>query len=101
MSPSRASSDRYMLVGLPSVRLVSTPARPSALRARCATTCARVQSGSPLGAREGRVVEAVDRADQPLGGVREQLEGALGAEVVHGSHPAPAVAIGGTVGAPT
>ena len=27
-----------------------TPAIPSALRARCATTCARVQSGSPLGA---------------------------------------------------
>ncbi len=48
--PGAFLSERYMVVGSPWTRPSRTPASPSALRARCATTCARVQSGSPLGA---------------------------------------------------
>ena len=40
--------------------------------------------GQPARGGEGLVVEAVDRADQPLGRLREQLELGLGVEVVHG-----------------
>ena len=75
-----------MLVGSPSVRLSSTAGHPLGVEGQVRDHVRPRPVRQPAGRGEGLVVEAVDRADQPLGGVREQLEGALGVEVVaHGA----------------